>query len=137
MPCRYKAEYQPSDLLCRQSLAWVPCSPKLLRALDERDGCADLCALERPRAEAPPPIPPVALPGGPYNAIPQLPTQIHGSLFTSDDVLVSAQGSLGRMRHWVAGVASERAAAQLRRLAAEVLEHMGPRAASQLCIVFD
>lgn len=137
MPCRYKAEYQPSDLLCRKSLAWVPCTPKLLRALDERDGCACLSDLEQPHAEAPPAIPPAALPGGPYNAIPGLPTQTLGRLFTSDDILVSAQGSLGRMRHWLAGVASERGATHLRRLAAEVLDHVGPRAASQLCIVLD
>lgn len=134
--CRYKAEYRPSDLLCPSSHAWVPCS-QLLRALDTHDGTADLCQLAAPHTDAQPAIPPCSLPGGPYAAIPWLPALQADGAFGAGDVLVLAQGALARMRHWLQGRVSERAAGQLRRLAEEVVSHMGPRAASQICIVFD
>lgn len=137
MRCRYKAEFQPSDLLCRQSLTWVPCTPKLLRSLDSADGTPALCELEEPHADSPAAIPPAALPGGPYMAIPRLPELQAAGMFGREDVLVHTRGTLARMWQWLAGVGTARASAQLKRIAAEVVTHMGPRAASQICLVFD
>lgn len=134
---RYKAEYQPSDLLCPRALEWVPCSTRLLRALDDHDGTSDLCALEQPHAASVPAIPPCSLGLGLYASIPGLPELRHGGAFAADDVLVLLQGTLVRMRHWLDNVASARAHRQLRDLAEEVLAHMRPRAASQICVVFD
>eukprot|EP00892_Ulva_mutabilis_P000285 jgi/Ulvmu1/10257/UM060_0058.1 len=134
---RYKAEYQPSDLLCPSSHAWVPCADQLLRALDTHDGTADLSALVPPHAAPPPAIPPCSLRGGPFATMPWLPALQATGAFAAEDVLVLAQGTLARMRHWLEGRVSDRAAGQLRRLADEVASHMGPRAASQICIVFD
>lgn len=33
--CRYKAEYEPSELLCQRSLRWVRLTPALCAALDQ------------------------------------------------------------------------------------------------------
>ena len=41
---RYKAQFEPSELLCRACLRWVPFSPRLLAALDADECHFDLCA---------------------------------------------------------------------------------------------
>jgi hypothetical protein len=43
--CRYKANYEPSELLCRACLQWVPVSPELIAAFDHSEQRVDLCAL--------------------------------------------------------------------------------------------
>ena len=53
--CRYKAQFAPSELLCRTCLRWVPITPSLLAALDGDERQPDLCAASQ--AAGTPPLP--------------------------------------------------------------------------------
>ena len=55
--CRYKAQFEPSELLCRTCLRWVPFSQRLLAALDAAECRFDLCAAAQNAGVAP--LPPL------------------------------------------------------------------------------